>query len=122
MQVEEIRLHRFIIKIRISLCKESVEDYKQISYVDDPAFGQKNEGELIKKLRKRKEFISDLSIVAVYEEMLTGHILFFPIQIKDITQVFPLLSLVIIITSLSPQRLIGIKGNLLFPVEFNEIL
>jgi putative acetyltransferase len=60
---------------------ESEEDYSQIKNINDNAFGQDNEGVLIEKLRKNKEWVNAISLVAETNDKLVGHILFFPIQI-----------------------------------------
>ena len=65
----------------IIIRKESSLDYDRISKVNDLAFVQKQEGELIVKLRMRKEYIPELSLVAEFNGNIIGHILFFPIYI-----------------------------------------
>jgi len=61
---------------------EQPGDEKAISKVNDLAFGQPNEGKLIEALRRRKEFVDRLSIVAEYKADIIGHILFFPVSIR----------------------------------------
>ena len=60
---------------------ESKSDYFEIKRINDLAFKQQAEGELIENLRKRAEFIPELSLVAILKDSLVGHILFFPITI-----------------------------------------
>jgi predicted N-acetyltransferase YhbS len=60
---------------------EANNDFQLIKHVNDLAFGQPNEGELIDKLRTNPAFVKDLSMVAEFENQIVGHILFFPIQI-----------------------------------------
>jgi predicted N-acetyltransferase YhbS len=60
-----------------------IEDYVSISEVNDLAFSQKNEGRLILALRKTQEFIPELSLVAEVGGKVVGHILFYPIKIKN---------------------------------------
>jgi len=67
----------------ITLRPETSKDYKDITRINDLAFGQKNEGILIEHLRKNRAFLPELSIVAEEDGMIIGHILFFPIQIKS---------------------------------------
>jgi putative acetyltransferase len=62
---------------------ETKTDYVKITKINDLAFGQKNEGRLVKKLRKNDSFIPDLSLVAEVDGKAAGHILFFPIRIID---------------------------------------
>lgn len=59
-----------MIKIR----KENLRDYSSIKELNDLAFGQTQESELIDKLRKNGEEL--LSLVAVDDEKRVGHILF----------------------------------------------
>lgn len=58
-------------------------DYGDISKVNDLAFGQKNEGEMIINLRANKEFIPELSLVYEEDNKLIGHILFYPLDIVN---------------------------------------
>jgi putative acetyltransferase len=72
---------------------EIIEDYSSITEVNDLAFGQKNEGQLILRLRKTKKIIPELSLVAEIEGRIVGHILFCPIEIRSEGKVFPSLAL-----------------------------
>jgi predicted N-acetyltransferase YhbS len=65
----------------VTIRKETYLDYDQISLVNDMAFNKKQEGELIVNLRKRPEFLQDLSLVAEFNDKIIGHILFFPVSI-----------------------------------------
>jgi predicted N-acetyltransferase YhbS len=67
-----------VIKIR----EETSEDYSDIKLINDLAFGQKQEGELIANLRIRPEYIKELSLVACSGKKIVGHILFFPVTIS----------------------------------------
>jgi putative acetyltransferase len=73
--------------------QETDKDYRGITNVNNLGFGQKNEGQLILKLRKTRKFIPGLSLVAEIEGRIVGHILFYPIEIKSDDQVFPSLAL-----------------------------
>ncbi len=55
---------------------EEPADFDAITRVNDQAFGQPNEGELVCSLRTSKEFIPELSLIAVYNGQVIGHILF----------------------------------------------
>jgi putative acetyltransferase len=68
-----------LLKIR----PETPSDYPAITEVDDLAFGQPNEGELVENLRKNPEFIPELSLVAEVDGKIAGHILFFPLIIRS---------------------------------------
>jgi len=72
------------ITLNITLRFEKSRDCKDITRINDLAFGQKNEGILIEHLRKNRNFLPELSIVAEKDGIIIGHILFFPIQIKSI--------------------------------------
>jgi len=76
-----------------SIRQETDQDYRGITHVNNLGFGQKNEGELILKLRKTRKFIPELSLVAEVQSGIVGHILFYPIEIKSQGQVFPSLAL-----------------------------
>jgi putative acetyltransferase len=60
---------------------ESKDDLTKITQINNTAFGQPKEGQLVKNLRKNKQFIPQLSLVAILDNELVGHILFFPIKI-----------------------------------------
>ena len=79
--------------MKIQIRPENKNDYKIISMVNDMAFGQETEGILIEKLRKNRNFIKELSLVACMGNEIIGHILFFPIQIKSEGESFESLAL-----------------------------
>jgi putative acetyltransferase len=60
---------------------ECKEDYDQITEIYNLAFNQLNEGVLISKLRGTNKYISELSLVAEFQNELIGHILFYPLDI-----------------------------------------
>jgi len=68
-------------------------DYEKITGLNDFAFGQKGEGRLVETLRRNPLFIKGLSLVALLEGNLVGHILFFPVLIRDGQKVFRSLAL-----------------------------
>ena len=61
---------------------ETPEDIPTIYDVICLAFGQDNEAKLVDKLRKATDFIRDISLVAVDDNKVIGHILFSPIRIE----------------------------------------
>jgi len=79
--------------IDITVRKETPDDFEVIKEVNNLAFGQKQEGELIENLRKKAEFITELSLVALNKKKIIGHILFFPITITTRNDVVLTLSL-----------------------------
>ena len=66
----------------LSIRAGKVEDYEAISRVHRAAFGGENEVNLVRKLRDSKEFLPELSLVAVMDGEIVGHILFSPVIIQ----------------------------------------
>ena len=62
---------------------ERKNDYKEIKKINDLAFGQENEGKMVEAFRKTADYNSQLSLVAVAKDTIVGHILFYPIKIKN---------------------------------------
>ena len=69
--------------MNIKIRPETDKDYSKITQINDLAFGQKNEGLLVEKLRMTENFIPALSLVAEFENEIIGHILFHPITINS---------------------------------------
>lgn len=92
---------------------ETPQDYPAITKINDLAFEQPNEGRLIEKLRHNKAFISRLSLVAEVEGRVVGHILFFPIEVKEEEGIVSL-SLALAPMAVSPEfQKRGIGGRLI---------
>jgi putative acetyltransferase len=68
-------------RMNLNVRPETRKDNTKITEINDLAFGQKNEGTLVEKLRKTKRFIPGLSLVAEVDGEVVGHILFYPILI-----------------------------------------
>ena len=66
--------------------REKKEDFNSISEVNEQAFKQKDESELIKRIRASKNFIPDLSLVAELNRKIIGYILFSKIKIIGIKE------------------------------------
>ena len=64
----------------MTIRSETPEDIKAIRQVTEQAFGRLAEANLIDALRSNGKVI--LSLVAVSEEQIVGHILFFPVEIE----------------------------------------
>lgn len=79
--------------MNILIRPETERDYRRISRVNDLAFGQKNEGILVEKLRQSDLFISQLSLVAEADSDIAGHILFYPVYIHSTRARYQCLSL-----------------------------
>ena len=60
---------------------EKYEDVNAISHVNNKAFGQKNEAELIDKLRTRG--VLTISLVAIINKQVVGHIAFSPVTVES---------------------------------------
>jgi predicted N-acetyltransferase YhbS len=73
---------------------EGKDDHDKIRKLNDLAFGQQNEGKMIDALRKTSKYNILLSLVAEIKERIVGHILFYPIKIKNkMEEEFTVLSL-----------------------------
>lgn len=66
--------------------QENTEDYKAVFAVNEIAFGQKDEAELVDRIRKGDCYIPELSLVAEVDDKIVGHILFSKIRIKNSTE------------------------------------
>jgi putative acetyltransferase len=62
---------------------ETQEDYDAVKVLNEIAFGQPDEAELISKLRHNTHYIPELSLVAEEDNKVIGHILFTPLEILD---------------------------------------
>jgi len=68
----------------ITLRQETQADFPEVYEVNHLAFGQENEAKLVDALRNNPAaFVPELSIVAVKDNKIAGHILFTKISIKD---------------------------------------
>jgi predicted N-acetyltransferase YhbS len=79
--------------MNILIRSEKKSDYRDIKEITDLAFKQENEGLMIRKLRENPKYIEDLSLVAIVDEKIVGHILFFPVDIKNESRINTTLSL-----------------------------
>lgn len=79
----------FIIKIR----PEKKEDYSKIYEINKLAFKSDEEPRLVEVIRELENFIPELSLVAVKNEQIIGHILFSPITIETKKSAVPALAL-----------------------------
>lgn len=71
--------------------RETLKDIDSIRYVNEQAFEQKGEAELIDKLRNRN--VVTLSLVALQNEQIVGHILFSPVIVESEGSRFEAISL-----------------------------
>jgi putative acetyltransferase len=68
------------VELTIKFRPEAPEDAAAIRHVEEQAFGQTNEADLVDALRRREAFT--LSLVAVEGGEIVGHILFSPVTIE----------------------------------------
>lgn len=68
------------------LRQEKIEDAIGIRHVNEQAFGRLSEGDLVDKLRRRGKIA--LSLVAVEDGRIIGHILFSPVTIQSEERLF----------------------------------
>jgi predicted N-acetyltransferase YhbS len=70
--------------MNLTIRQEKETDYPSVHEVNKLAFGQDTEANLVDALRKNQEvFIPELSIVAIIDDEVVGHILFTRIWIID---------------------------------------
>ncbi len=65
----------------IIIRNETIEDHQEVFTVNKEAFKQDDESRLIERIRAGKNFVSELSLVAILDENIVGHILFSKIRI-----------------------------------------
>ena len=84
---------RPVAKDAVIVRTERPIDHDAVYEVVKTAFGQPDEAHLVEELRKSKGFIPELSLVAVLEKDVIGHVLFFPIFVETPNKKIPVLSL-----------------------------
>jgi putative acetyltransferase len=77
----------------ITIQPEKEEYYTAIHELNVFAFGREDEAELVNKLRKSSDFVQELSLVAVKDKKVVGHILFSPVAIHTKKRILPALAL-----------------------------
>ncbi len=75
----------------VEIRRKAPEDIAAVSYVNEQAFGWKQEKEMVDKLRQHGKLI--LSLVAVEEEQIIGHIAFSLVNVKSEDGSFPAITL-----------------------------
>jgi putative acetyltransferase len=78
-------------KTLLTIRPEIPEDLASIYYVNQKAFGRSQEADLVDKLRKRG--VLTISLVAVQETVIVGHIAFSPVEIASQKSSFGALTL-----------------------------
>lgn len=72
--------------MKFEIRKEKSSDLKEIFETNKVAFGSESEAKLVDLLRSNKTFIPQLSLVAVLNKKIIGHILFTKIKIVNYNQ------------------------------------
>lgn len=67
--------------MQIIIRQENNNDIAAVRHVNELAFGQDNEAKLVDALRKSDAFVPELSLVAILNDEIIGHILFSKIKI-----------------------------------------
>jgi len=67
--------------VSVTIREERPEDIAAIRLVNDSAFGQPQEGQLVEALRKSSGVL--LSLVAIKDRRVVGHILYSPVSIES---------------------------------------
>ncbi len=75
----------------LTIRPETPEYVNSIRYVNEQAFGQQEEAELIEKLRNRAALT--ISLVAVQKNEVVGHIAFSPVVIESESSSFEAIAL-----------------------------
>ena len=77
----------------VEIRAEQEQDYKAIHEVNERAFEGEEEARLVESIRKSPEFIPELSLVAIREGRIIGHILFSIVRIRKDNNRTPILAL-----------------------------
>jgi putative acetyltransferase len=77
----------------LTIRPEQPADQAQVFEVNEAAFGQPDEARLVEALRRSPAFIPELSLVAVEDERVVGHILFSRLVVRSGTTAHAALAL-----------------------------
>jgi len=69
-------------EIAVEIKPERPEDYADIYELNRAAFGEEGESILVEKIRRSADFIPGLSLVAIHDGRIVGHILFSLIRVR----------------------------------------
>ncbi len=99
----------------ITIRKEQPGDADEIHRVNEKAFGRPGEANLVNALRRR--FARRVSLVALEDEKIVGHILFSPVTIEGATPVPDAVGL----APLAAGATTNYGGIVKYPAEFNDL-
>ncbi|MFC0186822.1 GNAT family N-acetyltransferase [Fictibacillus aquaticus] len=85
----------------ITIRPEQIQDIAAIREVNDLAFKGENESKLVEAIRQSEFFVPELSLVALHDNQVIGHILFSIISIE--TEAGPVPTLALAPMSVRPQ-------------------
>lgn len=77
----------------VTIRPEQPADRRQVFQVNQLAFGQPYEARLVEALRRSPVFIPELSLIAVEDEQVVGHILFSRVTVRSYTSTHEALAL-----------------------------
>lgn len=80
-----------MVDARITIREEAAQDFAAIHEVEEQAFGQSDEADLVDALRQRGAVV--LSLVALLDGQVVGHILFTPVSIESAVGTFSAIGL-----------------------------
>lgn len=72
--------------MKVNIRKEQPSDFEAIRILNIKAFNRDNESKLIDRLRREKEYLPTLSLVAEYNKSIVGHIMHSSISVGDHSQ------------------------------------
>lgn len=90
--------------ILVNIRPETSADHRAIREANEQAFGRPNEADLVDALRASPAFIPELSLVAVVEDQVVGHVLFSRITVEGEGEPVELLALAPVAVRLEWQR------------------
>ena len=94
----------------LTIRRETAEDIDAIRQVNEQAFGRKQEADLVEKLRCRMALT--VSLVAVQQNQVVGHIAFSPVTITSAASSFPAITLAPLAVLPAYQR-VGVGSELI---------
>ena len=95
----------------LTIRPEQPADHEQVFHVNELAFGQPDEARLVQALRRSPAFIPELSLVAVEDDRVVGHILFSRIAVRSGTTAHKALALAPMAVLPARQR-VGVGSSL----------